>query len=110
MPFGQHKGKWVQGYHHYSTLRKKHPALIQKPGAVVMVHRDLNKDGKRTGDALAPAWGINQHGTSPTAKPGVVGNYSEGCLVGLDWTQHLEFIERTRSDLRFIVNPGFAYS
>lgn len=110
MPFGYHKMKWVHGYHRSSSLRRTHPALIQRYGEVIMTHRDFNEDGKRTGDPISAAWGINHHGTSANAKPGVVGHYSAGCLVGLDWDKHLEFIELTKTDLRYVANRQFAYS
>ncbi len=110
LAFRHYAGKWVQGYHHTAKYRKQHPALVQKRGEVVMVHRDFNKDGKRTGDPLCPAFGINHHGVMPGVVPRLVGGHSAGCPVGLDWEQHLEFIEITRTDLRFLETPNFAYS
>ena len=108
--FRHYPRKWVHGFHNVMKNKYTHPALIQKRDEPIMVHRDLNKDGKRTGDNMAPAWGINQHGTSPKASPKQVGGYSAGCLVGLDWDQHLEFLELLKTDPRYIANNNFAYS
>lgn len=54
--FGQYKA-WTVGIHGNS---EPHKALVQV--APVTVHRDFNKDFKRTGDALDTGlFGINQH-------------------------------------------------
>lgn len=109
--FRHYAGKWVQGYHNYSRTRDRHPALVQKKGEPVMVHRDFNRDGVRTGDPVSPAYGINHHGVLPGAgTPKKVGKHSAGYLVGLDWEQHLEFISITKTDPRYLKNPKFAYS
>jgi len=110
LAFRHYAGKWIQGYHQFSKYGTRHPALIQKHPEVVMVHRDFNMDGKRTGDPISPAYGINHHGVMPGVVPKLVGGHSAGCPVGLDWEQHLEFIEITKTDLRYLENPKFAYS
>lgn len=110
LAFRHYPGKWVQGYHNTARSGKLHPALIQKHPETVMVHRDFNQDGKRTGDPISPAFGINHHGVMPGVVPKLVGGHSAGCPVGLDWEQHLEFIQITKTDLRYLENPNFAYS
>lgn len=107
--FGFHKEKWIHGYHNYAKTRTRHPALVQRQGEPVMVHRDLNKDFIRTGDRIAPAYGINHHGVL-SGTPATVGRHSAGCPVGLDWQEHLLFLDLTRTDIRFIENPKFPYS
>lgn len=110
LAFRHYAGKWVQGYHQYSKYGTRHPALVQKPGESVMVHRDFNRDGKRTGDPISPAFGINHHGVLPGVVPKLVGKHSAGCPAGLIWEEHLEFIDITKTDLRYLENPNFAYS
>ncbi|MGI9161184.1 MAG: hypothetical protein ACR2K1_15665 [Saprospiraceae bacterium] len=102
IPFGQF-AVWQMGFHKEIS----HPALVQRRN--LKVHRDANRDGKRTGDALDWAIGINQHSTRPTANPQRVGTWSEGCLVGRSWILHLEFIELCRRDPRYIENPMFFF-
>lgn len=96
---------WQMGYHKGNPA---HPALVQR--APMLVHRDRNRDGKRPGDALMPASGINQHGTRPGYIARLIGTWSEGCLVRLNWDDHLHFIELVRSDPRFILDSGFLFS
>lgn len=110
LAFRHYPKKWVQGYHNAARYGTKHPALIQKRNEPVMVHRDVNLDGKRTGDPISPAFHINHHGVMPGAIPKLVGGHSAGCPVGLIWEQHLEFIETTKTDLRYLENPDFTYS
>lgn len=49
----------------------------------MLVHRDRNRDFKRTGDALMPARGINYHGARPGYVAKVVGMFSLGRSVRL---------------------------
>ena len=59
-----------------------HEALVQV--AEVTVHRDLNKDFKRTNDKTDTGlFGINQHWGYDAPKDDL-GNTSAGCLVGPD--------------------------
>jgi hypothetical protein len=102
---GQQRGKWVMGFHR----SQKHSALVQKPGEQVLGHRDRNQDGLRSGEPLAVGTGINQHGTSPTYQGNKVGNYSEGCLVGRNWIEHMMFIAALRMDPRYIADQGYAW-
>jgi len=107
--FGFHEALWHHGFHNFAKTGRKHPALVQIPGRAVMVHRDLNKDFIRTGDRVGPAWGINHHGVL-RGVPKFVGRHSAGCPVGLDWEEHLEFIDLTKTDPRYLANKSFAYS
>ncbi len=96
---------WQLGFHKSNPA---HPALVQC--APMLVHRDRNRDFKRTGDALMPARGINHHGTRPGYLAKAVGMFSLGCSVRLHWKEHLEFIELLRTDPRYVANPGFRFS
>lgn len=100
----QYKNCWQMGTHKSGT----HPALVQR--APMLVHRDLNKDGKRIGDKLLPAWGINQHGTKPGFIAKLVGMWSQGCLVRLNWNEHLEFIDLVKTDPRYVANAKFFFT
>lgn len=92
--FGQHTA-WEIGHH----KSPEHPALVQR--APVPGHRDANRDGIRPGDKIGYGIGINQHGTRPGYDGTNVGNWSEGCLVGRDWEQHIAFIELLKTDPRY---------
>jgi len=105
--FGQHLSSWVSGYH---KGNREHPALVHYSGSHIFGYRDLNKDGKRTGDQLSLGYGINQHGTAPLFNRETVGGYSEGCLVGRNWQEHLEFVRLYRSDPRFVSDRGFLFT
>jgi len=100
--FGQHLECWQIGKH------KGTPALVQVGN--ILVHRDKNRDGIRTRDPIAAATGINQHGTSLAFKGKNVGTWSEGCLVGLIYIEHLRFIALLKTDPRYIADPKFKYS
>lgn len=90
---------WQMGYHKYAQIGPRHPALVQR--RPLKVHRDANQDGKRTGDVLDLVTGLNQHGVNSVKEPGNVGSHSEGCLVGLSWPTHLQFIQLCRADPRY---------
>lgn len=103
--FGQWRA-WMAGYH---QGKKDHPALVQV--RQVTVHRDLNQDGKRTGDALDTGlFGINQHGTSPRYKGSKVSDFSAGCSVGRDWLRHLYFVGLCKADPRYQANAEFIFT
>ncbi len=108
--FGLHQNKWHIGWHNYSREGTKHPALVQDRKEPVMVHRDLNRDGKRTNDRISPAFGINHHGTKPNASPSRVGAFSAGCLVGRDWGEHMKFMEFLRNDVRYNRSKEYKFS
>ena len=96
--FGQYKA-WRVGTHNASKP-SKHEALIQV--GEITVHRDLNKDGKRTGDRLdvGAAFFINQH-SGFDAPVGNIGRSSAGCLVSRTTADHREFMRLVKTDPRF---------
>lgn len=106
--FGQYNS-WKIGFHKQSTNGKNHPALVQcNP---VSVFRDVNKDGKRTGDKVdIGIFGINQHSTRPGYIGNTVENWSEGCLVGKNWDDHLKFIQLVKTDSRYVSNNDFIFT
>ncbi len=105
--FGQYAA-WRMGFHRKARMGNAHPALVQH--GVLPVHRDFNKDGLRTGDAVTKGYGINQHGTRPGYIGGSVGNWSAGCLVGQYWPEHLMFLTILKSDARYLSNQKFVYT
>ena len=76
----------------------------------VPIHRDRNRNFKRPGDVLMPAWGINHHGTRPGYVAKVVGLFSMGCSVRLHWKEHLAFIALLKMDPRYLADAGFRFS
>lgn len=86
---------WKIGFH---KSNYSHPALVQH--GKVMVRRDKNMDGFRTGDALDVASGINHHGTAPGYMGDKVARWSEGCMVRRYWGAHLEWIRHVFADPR----------
>lgn len=101
--FGQFR-VWKIGYHKGDPA---HPALVQ--ALPLNVHRDKNRDGKRTGDPVSAASGINQHGTRNGIKSTKVGNWSAGCLVGQWWSIHLNFMDLCRSDVNYLADPNYIF-
>jgi len=101
--FGQFR-VWRNGYHKGD---KAHRALVQV--LPLDVHRDFNRDGKRTGDKIGPATGINQHGTRPGINSKKVGGYSAGCLVGQYWATHLDFMDIMDSHPDYIADKNYLY-
>lgn len=106
--FGQYKA-WSMGFHQRSKRGPNHPALTQT--GLVRVHRDLNADGRRTGDKIfvGNEFGINQHSTSTITVPLEVGQWSEGCLVGQVWSEHEKFLALLQKDARYIRNDGYRF-
>lgn len=96
---GEHWERWVLDWHKHNP---QHPALCCRDG--MLVHRDLNKDGKREGDKTSMAYGINQHGTRAGWEADKVGTWSAGCLVRRYFTQQLHFINTLKTDKRFSPN------
>ncbi|QJW90579.1 peptidoglycan-binding protein [Spirosoma taeanense] len=96
--FGQYKS-WRVGLHKAQTP-SAHKALVQV--ANVSVHRDLNKDGKRTGDKIdvGSGFGINQH-SGFNADPNNIGRASAGCLVSRSTKDHEQFMKLVETDRRF---------
>ncbi len=99
----QYKEAAMMGFH----KKPAHPALVQY--GTILVHRDANRDQKRTGDPISPAFGINHHGTKLHFKGETVGNWSEGCCVGWNWSEHLEFINLMKTDPRYIADKSFKW-
>lgn len=102
--FGQYKA-WVDGLH-----QGWQPALVQR--GLVRVHRDLNKNGKRNSSDpidIGATFGVNQHTTSRTKTPDVVGPYSAGCLVGRRWDSHETFLSTVLKDYRYQMNKGYLF-
>jgi peptidoglycan hydrolase-like protein with peptidoglycan-binding domain len=96
--FGQYKA-WQVGWH------KDHEALVQVqpvPG-----HRDLNKDGIRTGDKVTEGlYGINQHWGYDLPE---VGRASAGCLVGQSKQGHRDFMALIKKDVRYQVDSKYTF-
>lgn len=93
--FGQYRA-WSVGMHGSSSL---HEALVQV--APVLVRRDLNKDGLRTGDRIACGlFGLNQY-CGYDLPSNNVANASAGCLVGRTRAGHQEFMQLVKRDLRY---------
>jgi len=99
----QYLSKFKVGFH----KSKSHPALVQDRS--ILVHRDKNTDGLRTGDNLAQAFGINQHGTRPGWSGAIVGMWSEGCMVCKKWDDHLRFMAIIKTDLRYLSDNDFLF-
>lgn len=103
--FGQYKA-WMVGIH-LAGEASAHEGLVQR--ANVTVHRDLNKDFKRTGDqTFAGLFGINQH-WGHDASPNDLGNTSAGCLVGRTKEGHREFMALVKADPRFAGNAEYKF-
>jgi peptidoglycan hydrolase-like protein with peptidoglycan-binding domain len=105
--FDQYKS-WRVGIHKANTPTA-HEALVQV--ANVAVFRDLNQDGKRTGDKIdvGSAFGINQH-SGHNASPDNIGKASAGCLVGRSTDEHKQFMKLIKTDPRFKeASNGYRY-
>lgn len=96
--FGQYKS-WQVGIHKLGRPGA-HEALVQV--ADLTVHRDLNKDGKRTGDRIfvGSGFGINQH-SGHNQPVDNIGKASAGCLVGQATDEHRAFMKLVKTDPRF---------
>lgn len=99
--FGQYKA-WRVGIHGESD---PHEALWQVTD--IKVHRDRNKDGYRTGDAIdVGTFGINQHwGYDLSA----VDKASAGCLVGQSRDEHRAFMKLIKQDRRYQLNNSYTF-
>ncbi|HEY0658063.1 MAG TPA: hypothetical protein VGD05_06300, partial [Pyrinomonadaceae bacterium] len=105
--FGQYKA-WRVGVHK-AGKPSAHEALVQV--GEISVYRDLNKDGKRTGDTIdvGSGFAINQH-SGHNADANNIGKASAGCLVSRSHDEHNEFMELVKTDPRFKkVNNGYKY-
>lgn len=97
---------WVVGTH--GTGAGAHEALVQR--GVIRVHRDLNRDFKREGDAVdtGSSFGVNQHWGYDLPMQDV-GQASAGCLVGRTKAGHRKFMEIVKEDLRYKANNGYRF-
>ena len=103
--FGQYKS-WVVGTH-MKGKASAHEALVQV--TEVTVHRDLNKDFKRTNDRTDNGlFGINQHWGYDAPKDDL-GSTSAGCLVGRTKSGHREFMAQLKADPRFVASPAYRF-
>lgn len=106
--FGQYKA-WRVGFHRANqSPPRKHEALVQ--AGMVTVHRDKNKDGKRTGDRTfeGDSFGINQH-HAHDAPANSIGTHGAGCLVGRSKAEHQAFMALIKKDPRFGASRGYLY-
>jgi hypothetical protein len=87
-------------YQRHPTAPSRHEALVQV--GELSVHRDLNKDGKRTGDRIdvGSGFAINHH-SGHNAPANNIGKHSAGCLVGRSHDEHKEFMKLVKTDPRF---------
>lgn len=97
---------WGVGLHPQSS-NPKHEALVQtKP---VTVHRDFNKDCKRTGDQVERGeFGINQHWGYDLPLNDIQ-DASAGCLVGRLKQGHREFMALVKGDARYKVSNNYRF-
>lgn len=92
---------WKVGMHG----SRPYEALVQV--APIDVCRDLNKDGKRTGDKVHTGlFGVNQHHgyNSPN-----VGRNSAGCLVGQSIRGHEQFMKLIKTDVRYKADSQYIF-
>lgn len=101
--FGQYKA-WQVGIHGWSN---PHEALVQVDE--VKIHRDYNRDMRRTGDRIEwGIYGINQHhGYSHPVDD--IHTAAAGCLVGRLAEEHFDFMYLAKSDRRYRLDERFVY-
>jgi hypothetical protein len=100
--FGYHPPAWAHGLH-----KGVQPALIQRKS--VLIHRDLNRDGKRNPPEKpnqSGLIGLNQHSTKPGYKGAPIGKYSAACLVGMDYDMHITFLQMCKFDPRYLASDA----
>jgi hypothetical protein len=105
--FGQYKA-WRVGVHPRKGGKGSHEALVQV--GEISVHRDLNKNFTRTGDAVdvGSSFGVNQH-WGYDLPVNDIGRASAGCLVGRTKDGHREFMKIIKTDPRFTASNGYKY-
>ncbi|NQE36727.1 hypothetical protein [Microcoleus asticus] len=101
--FGQYKA-WQVGLHGWSS---PHEALVQIDE--VKIHRDYNRDMKRTGDQIEwGVYGINQHhGWNHPIHD--IHTAAAGCLVGRLSEEHFDFMYLAKSDRRYRFDERFVF-
>lgn len=104
--FGQYKS-WRVGIHN-AAKPSRHEALVQVGN--IRVHRDLNKDFQRTGDAVFEGsnFGVNQHMGFDRPEDNI-GPASAGCLVGRSSVEHREFMRIVKTEPRLKASQGYKY-
>lgn len=103
--FGQYKS-WKVGTH-YGGGADPHEALVQS--APITVHRDFNKDLKRTGDKLDTGFfDVNQHWGFDLPRNNI-SFASAGCLVGRTRDGHREFMKLIKQDKRYQMNKDYLF-
>lgn len=103
--FGQFKA-WSMGIHNFSRPTA-HEALVQT--TEIRVHRDLNSDFEREGDAtFTGLFGINQHWGFDQPKSDI-GRASAGCLVGRTKAGHRAFLALCKEDPRYRANNSYRF-
>lgn len=104
--FGQYKA-WSRGIHHGFSGLHPHEALVQVDK--IKIHRDLNKDFKRTGDQVYEGvFAINQHSGRDQSTHSI-GRTSAGCLVGRAHSGHEGFMALVKSDRRFKESSHYTF-
>jgi len=104
--FGQQRC-WQVGIHK-AGKPSAHAALVQTGGKVT-VHRDRNKDFKRTNDNLDTGFfGINQHWGFDFPQNDIK-TASAGCLVGRTKTGHTRFMEFVKQDKRYRADNKYVF-
>jgi peptidoglycan hydrolase-like protein with peptidoglycan-binding domain len=103
--FGQYKA-WSVGTH-MKGRSSAHEALVQT--APIRVHRDLNQDFERTGDAVFEGvFGVNQHWGFDLPKADI-GRASAGCLVGRTKAGHRTLMALCKTDPRYVTNNSYRF-
>jgi len=101
---GQYKA-WKFGYHKHNH---DHPALVQC--ANITIWRDRNENARFDNEMMFEGvYGINQHSTKPGFSGPRVGAWSAGCLVGKNFEQHLEFLDRLKQWDCYKANPNCVF-
>lgn len=106
--FGQYKA-WRVGFHKaLQQPPQRHLALVQVGS--ITIHRDKNKDFKRTGDKTftGDGFGINQH-HAHNKTVNDIGSHSAGCLVGRSVDEHEAFMALVKTDPRYTASNGYVY-
>jgi hypothetical protein len=104
----QFKSTWRIGIHKGPSAGSvAHKALIQ--ARPITVHRDVNRDGKRTRDQIQRGnFAINQHRGFGGNKN--IDRQSAGCLVGWRPAGHTEFMAILEEDARYQRNPQYLFT
>lgn len=102
--FGQYTA-WAVGMHGKGS---RHEALVQV--APIKVHRDFNKDFKRTGDRVNVGLFAVNHHWGYDLPINNVANASAGCLVGRTTAGHQEFMQLVKRDIRYEANRNHVFT